>query len=65
MTSSLVGSEMCIRDSSMVIKFAPIKSCMKCALMEMCLVLKEAFGPALTREIAAELSFSTLVLGAS
>eukprot|EP00975_Prorocentrum_lima_P006283 1352878-Prorocentrum_lima.AAC.1 len=38
---------------------------MKCALTEMCRVLKAAFGPAFTREIAAELTFNTFVLGAS
>eukprot|EP00975_Prorocentrum_lima_P025474 5353565-Prorocentrum_lima.AAC.1 len=41
MTSSLVGSEMCIRDR----------------------VLNAALGPDLTKVMAAELSFNTLVLG--
>eukprot|EP00975_Prorocentrum_lima_P040256 8453958-Prorocentrum_lima.AAC.1 len=49
MTSSLVGSEMCIRD--------------RCSHGDI-LDLNEAFGPALTREIAAQLSFSNLVIGA-
>eukprot|EP00975_Prorocentrum_lima_P010487 2227356-Prorocentrum_lima.AAC.1 len=38
-------------------------SLMKCARIEMCLVLNAAFGPKLTRVIAAELSFSTRVRG--
>eukprot|EP00975_Prorocentrum_lima_P068477 12920938-Prorocentrum_lima.AAC.1 len=37
---------------------------MKCASMDMCLVLNAALGPDVARVIAAELSFRTRVLGA-